>query len=102
MEKYILLLWPYSQSFVGHPKCFFYHGNLNGGFPDELFDAVFVSESVLSSESPEQINKVGNGMAGKYVAYSYIVAQSLGEGHIGCSYVNDEDWLVFIESCDEK
>ena len=68
---------------------------MNGEFNDDLSQAIFVPESVLLSESSERIEQISNGLSGKFVVYSIL---SLDDGCIGCSYVDDEDCFVFVES----
>ena len=90
---FALVLWPYSQMFVGREDCFFYTGNTDGEFDENLSQAIFVPTEIMAeTESAEAIN----GIAGQYNMHENWEYQE--NGLTGNSYEEDnEEEFIFVE-----
>ena len=88
---FALILWPFSQDFIGREGCFFYTGSTDDEFDDNLSQGIFVPSEIM--DEPESANSL-NGFAGEYDMFSILDDQ---DGLTGQSYdEDDEDEYVFV------
>lgn len=92
---FTLILWPYSQQFIGHKDCLFYAGETNREFDGEKSQGIFVPKEILDDMTAEELNKLTDGIEDEYIGID--ATDSYTKGRIGLYYdESDEDGLIFI------
>ena len=90
---YYLILWPFSQEFIGKEGCYFYSNNGSGEFDIELSQAVFVPEELLDDQNND-IKDLSGGIAGQYLMVDDVDSD---ETLIGLSYDEDDEDEAYFE-----
>ena len=99
-NNYQLVLWPYSQNFIGHKECYFLTESTRGDvMEDNLSQGVFVPENLFNGLDPETLSRVSDGFESIYLMADWPECQDL-DGYVGTRYTDEdeeEDIAVFFD-----
>lgn len=91
---YTLIIWPWSQQFIGMDNCLFYNGETDGEFDSSLSQAIFVPNETLAQMDPKEFRKITDGMEKEYSGVPETMNDA--EGRTGLYYNEEEEGLVFL------
>lgn len=90
---YYLILWPFSQEFIGKEGCYFYSNNGSGEFDSDLSQAVFVPDELIDNRDGDTAD-LSDGIAGQYLMVDDVDSD---ETLIGLSYDEDDEDEAYFE-----
>jgi len=95
-NKFTLVFWPWSQTFIGQDDCLFYSGETDGSFDPAMSQAIFVPNGKLTKMNAEELLRITDGLGPEYTGLDADGTDA--NGSIGCHYDEEEEDLVFVQN----